>query len=62
MFQKLYKVVDVGESASYDLGDATRDTKNETKLSMQKETKTRSKFVASIFCSRRPGKTESKVV
>jgi hypothetical protein len=54
-------MVSVSESASYDMGSATSIAKNSFndndfhQIKINKGNKTRSKLVASIFCSRRPG-------
>ena len=55
-------MVNVSESASYDMGSATSIAKNSFsdndfhQIKIDESNKTRSKLVASIFCSRRPGK------
>ena len=55
-------MVSVSESASYDMGSATSIAKNSYsdndfhQIKINKSNKTRSKLVASIFCSRRPGR------
>ena len=58
-------MVSVSESASYDMGSATSIAKNSFsdndfhQIKIDESNKTRSKLVASIFCSRKPGKNYS---